>query len=362
MRVGYVYDPIYLEHITGNHPENPARLRAIMEHLQQTDLLRCLVQIPAFPIADHILRLVHTDRMIDRVMNLSRRGGGQIDMDTLVSSRSFDAALYAAGGTIAAAQATLDGQIDAAFALVRPPGHHATPRQSMGFCLFNNVALAAKWAREMAGLDRVAIFDFDVHHGNGTDDAFDGDPSVLFISTHEYPLYPGTGDWRRPTHVRGTDNNINIPLPAETGDQGYAQVLESIVEPAIRRFRPELILVSAGYDGHWSDPLAYLLLSLQSYRAIAESLLALSQEICPGRLVFALEGGYDLDVLAHGVGMTIATLLGLESEDPFGPAGQPETDVTLLIRRLAEWHMLPAPSEGERRVSSSESVSSANSS
>jgi len=340
MSVGYVYHPIYLQHITGNHPESPARLMAIMSHLREAGLLDHLVEIPAIPATIDDVARVHSEQMIALVENLSARGGGRIDLDTLVSRRSFEAALYAAGGTINAVQACLEGRVESCFALVRPPGHHATPRQSMGFCLFNNVAIAARWAREVAGLQRVCIVDFDVHHGNGTDDVFDTDQSVFYVSLHQYPLYPGTGDWRRPTHVRGPYNNLNIPLPSDTGDEGYRRVFSELVEPAIRRFRPDLILVSAGYDAHWSDPLATLQVTLGTYRYISESLLSLSRELCPGRLVFTLEGGYDLDVLAHGVGTTFAALLGLESDDPFGSARHPEAQVDMLIGRLAAWHMI----------------------
>ncbi|MFO7696630.1 MAG: histone deacetylase [Anaerolineae bacterium] len=343
MSVGYVYHPIYLEHITGIHPENPARLVATMEHLRHSGHLHRLVNIPAFPASVQDLERVHSERMITLVANLSARGGGRIDVETLVSRRSYEAALYAAGGTIAAVQSCLDGSVESAFALVRPPGHHATPRQSMGFCLFNNVAIAAKWAQQVAGVGRVCIVDFDVHHGNGTDDLFDTDATVFYVSLHQYPLFPGTGDWRRPTHVRGPDNNLNIPLPAETGDDGYRRIFQALVEPAVQRFRPDLILVSAGYDAHWSDPLATLQLSLSSYRYVTESLLALSRELCPGRLAFTLEGGYDLDVLAHGVETTFAALLGIPSADPFGRAANPEAPVETLIRRLAEWHMIELP-------------------
>lgn len=351
MRVGYVYDPIYLEHITGNHPENPRRLIAIMEHLSRTGLLNNLISIKAQPASIDDLRRVHTEQMISRVANLSARGGGQIDYDTYVSSRSFEAALYAAGGTIAATEAVLQGAADAVFALVRPPGHHATPRQSMGFCLFNNVAIAARWAQEARGIRRIAIVDFDVHHGNGTDDVFDTDPNVLYISTHEYPLFPGTGDWRRPTHVRGPHNNLNIPLPAETDDRGYIQVFRYLVEPALYRFKPELILVSAGYDAHWADPLAWMLLSLKSYRYIAEALRKATQDLTQGRLVLALEGGYHLDVLAHGVATTLRGLMGLPSEDPFGPAPKAGVSVEKLIRRLADWHMIELPPSFDAEIS-----------
>jgi len=166
---------------------------------------------------------------------------------------------------------------------------------------------------------------------------------VLYVSLHQYPLYPGTGDWRRPTHVRGPHNNLNIPLPADTGDSGYCRAFDLLVKPAVRRFRPEMILVSAGYDAHWLDPLAGLCLSLATFRHLTEALMEMSREFCPGCLVFVLEGGYDLDVLSHGVGMTIATLLGRDYVDPFGASPRPEASIDALIQRQAAWHEIDIP-------------------
>jgi len=339
-RVGYVFDPIYLEHRTGNHPESPQRLIAILSLLRETALLDALVPVPAEPATIEDILRVHTPELIRKVRNLARTGGGRIDLDTTVSKRSYEAALYAAGGTIAATRAVLEGDLDAAYALVRPPGHHATPRQAMGFCLFNNLAIAAQWAREMMGVQRIAIIDYDVHHGNGIDDVFDMVPDVFYVSTHQYPLYPGTGDWRRPTHVRGGGHNLNIPLPAETGDEGYRRVFTYLIAPAVRRFRPDIILAAAGYDGHWADPLAWMLLSVNGYRIIADQIRDLARELCNGRLVIALEGGYHLQALAHSVATTFSSLLELPYPDPLGPSHEPEADIDLLIERIADWHLI----------------------
>jgi len=210
----------------------------------------------------------------------------------------------------------------------------------MGFCLFNNLALAAAWALAGGELSRVAIVDFDVHHGNGTTDTFERDPRVLYVSMHQYPFYPGTGHWREIGTGAGEGTCLNIPLPANTGDVGYREAFRRLVEPAVRRFGPELLLVSAGYDAHWADPLSWMLLSLSGYRRVANSLVSLAQELCEGRLVVALEGGYDLTVLAHGVATTFCAMLGLPSRDHLGPAGEPEPSVEGLLGKIARWHGL----------------------
>ncbi|MFN2186861.1 MAG: histone deacetylase, partial [Anaerolineae bacterium] len=223
MATGYVYDPIFLEHDLRGHPENQQRLRQIMSVLQQRGMLERLAHIPAIPITQERLERVHDPRYIEQVRRVAERGGGNLDMDTYVRPASYDAALMAAGGLVEATRAVLDGELDNAFALVRPPGHHALRARGMGFCLFNNVAVAARYALAEQGLDRVLIVDFDVHHGNGTQDEFEGDPAVMYISTHQYPHYPGTGYWNETGSGAGKGSIINVPLGGGVGDEGFAR-------------------------------------------------------------------------------------------------------------------------------------------
>lgn len=339
-RVGYVYHEIYLRHETGHHPENKERLTAILARLESDDLLQRLVAIPARPAGEKEICLVHHAAMLDRIRRLAKSGGGYLDLDTLVSAASYDAAVWAAGGTVAAVEAALTGDIDSAFALVRPPGHHATPTRSMGFCLINNVAIAAAWALATDQAHRIAIVDLDVHHGNGTQEAFAKEPAVLYISLHQYPFYPGTGHWRDTGRGQGEGSCINIPFPPCVGDVGYRQAFDTIVRPALRRFQPDLIMVSAGYDGHWADPLAAMLLSLSGYRYLADALHDLAKSLCGGHLIYVLEGGYHLDVLSRGVATTIASLLQEPYPDTFGPAPEAETPVDDLLRHIAAYHGL----------------------
>src|SRR6266545_4497189 len=265
-RVGYVYDPLYLEHEMPGHPERPDRLRAIMSHLEESDVLAQLVRIEARDASWEELRFAHTESLIEAVAATSGVDRHWFDADTYAVARSYDAALRAAGGTLAATEAVLRGDLDSAFCFVRPPGHHATPDRAMGFCLFNNIAVAAAHALE-EGIERVAIIDIDVHHGNGTQDIFYEDPRVLYFSTHQFPHYPGTGYW------------------TETG--------------------------SGDGDGTTiADPLAQMLLSTRGYYEIASLIREFADELCDGRAVYALEGGYDLTAIAWSARACIDTLLG----------------------------------------------------
>jgi acetoin utilization deacetylase AcuC-like enzyme len=244
-----------------------------------------------------------------------------LDVDTYVVGKSYDAALRAAGGVLAAADAVLDGSVGSAFCLVRPPGHHATPGHAMGFCLFNNVAVAAAHLLEARGLSRIAIVDFDVHHGNGTQDIFYRDGRVLYFSTHQHPYYPGTGNYSETGEGPGKGAIVNVPLPAGCGDEPYLRAYREVCAPAVRRFRPEFILVSAGFDAHFADPLAQMLVSTKGYFQIASLLRELAGELCEGRMVYALEGGYDHTGLAWSVRACIDTLAGNAfAEDPLGPS------------------------------------------
>jgi len=343
MATGYAYDPIYLEHDLQGHPENQQRLKAILRVLEDHGLLPRLTPVVPIPIARERLERVHSSHYIEQVRRVAQSGGGHLDMDTYVRPASCEAALMAAGGLVEATRAVLDGQVANAFALVRPPGHHALRERGMGFCLFNNVAIAARYALAERGLDRVLIVDFDVHHGNGTQDEFEADPGVLYVSTHQYPHYPGTGYWDETGHGAGAGTVINVPLGGGVGDRGFARIMAEIVGPAAWRFQPQLILVSAGYDAHWDDPLAALQLSVGGYTAIAQALKDLAGELCEGRLVFTLEGGYHLRALAYSVLNAFAVLLGdpeWQLVDPLGPSRSSERSIDETLARVKQVHRL----------------------
>jgi acetoin utilization deacetylase AcuC-like enzyme len=341
MDTAYVYHPVYLEHNQPSHPENARRLEHILQTLEEQDILGRLRLLEPRPATEDELLRVHTQRHIASVRQVAERGGGYMDMDTYVSPRSFEAALMAAGGVIGAVDSVLRGDIGNAFALVRPPGHHATAGRAMGFCLFNNIAIAARAALVRDGIERVFITDFDVHHGNGTQDIFADDPDVFYFSTHQYPYYPGTGAMRDIGRGAGGGTVLNVPLPTHVGDQGYARVFSELAWPLAERFKPDLILVSAGYDGHWSDPLAHMNLSLAGYAHLQRELVRMADQLCEGRIVFALEGGYQLDALAYGVSNAFYALLGEDTlVDPLGPSPRPERSLDTLIEDLQDVHYL----------------------
>jgi len=344
MEVGYVYDPIYLKHDTGEHVENAGRLEAIISRLEETGLKQQLTPIKPRIASVEELSLVHQKQHISHIQDVAKKGGGWLDADTVMSPDSYQVALYAAGGAIVATEAVMDGKVNSAFALVRPPGHHATPRQAMGFCLFNNIAVAAEHALTRYKLERILIIDFDVHHGNGTQEIFYDHPGVMYISTHEYPFYPGTGSVEETGRGAAKGATVNIPLPAGCGDNEYLQVFEQIIIPAARRFEPQLILVSAGYDAHWADGIALMQVSVSGFAQMARIIKGLANELCDGRLVFSLEGGYHLGALAASVKATFDTLLGNSgSDDPLGQSPRSFTapKIDRLIRAIKEAHALP---------------------
>jgi len=348
MSVGYVYDPIYLKHDTGQHVENAQRLVAVMTCLEESGLKQQLTYIKPRAATAEEIALVHSPELIAQIQVMAKKGGGWLDSDTVMSADSYQAALYAAGGLLRAAEVVLDGG-GSVFALVRPPGHHATSTQAMGFCLFNNVAIAARYALSKYKLERIAIIDFDVHHGNGTQDIFYDEPRVLYISAHEWPLYPGTGSMEETGSGDGEGTTINIPLPAGSSDTEYLEAFDQVIVPAVRRFAPQLVLVSAGYDPHWSERLAMMEVSVTGFARMTEIIKGLADELCDGRLIFALEGGYPLDALAASVRATFDVLLGNTGiEDPLG---QPQSgfkmrgfeppDITSLIEQIKRLHNLP---------------------
>jgi len=321
MKAGLVYDPIYLEHDTGDHVENSQRLVAAMSYLKETGIKEKLTCLPSRPALLEELEMIHTTEYISYVKSKAEKGGGWLDPDTVMSPKSYEAALYAAGGFMVAVEAVMKGEVDNAFALVRPPGHHAIHDRAKGFCIFNNMAIAAKFALSKFSLNRVLIADFDVHHGNGTQDAFYADPKVLYCSTHEYPFYPGTG-WIDETGTgEGEGTTVNLPMAAGWGDEEYLRAFNEVLVPVALRFQPQLILVSAGFDAHWADQLAMMQVSVKGFAQMVKILKELAAELCQGRLVFTLEGGYNLRVVTSSIKAVFDVLLGnSEIDDPLGKA------------------------------------------
>jgi acetoin utilization deacetylase AcuC-like enzyme len=278
-----VTDPLYLEHRAPGHVECPERVLAILEHLRDRGLLARLTPLPARDATEDEIALVHDRALVALVRQTSERGGGWFDADTYLNDRSYAAAVRAAGGVLAAVEAVRSGRDRTALCLVRPPGHHATPSRGMGFCLFNNVAIAARFIGK-----RVLIVDWDVHHGNGTQDAFWDDPSVAYLSTHRFPFYPGTGR----EVERGRGNIINLPMAADTPRETFLGKFEAAVRQAGREFKPEWVLVSCGFDAYAEDPIGGLNLEPEDYRTMTDVVRSLGAPV-----VSALEGGYSLEGL-----------------------------------------------------------------
>ncbi|NDJ74753.1 MAG: histone deacetylase [Chloroflexi bacterium] len=341
MPTAYNIDERYELHTLSNHPENASRLIAIQDLFDAHDLLTGLLIVPAQPVADEDLLAVHQPEHLTRLRQFAGRSV-MFGPDTYAVPCSYETARLAAGGVRRVVETVLDGEADNGLAAIRPPGHHATPTAAMGFCLLNNIAVGARFARrQYDDVQRVAIVDYDVHHGNGTQDIFYTDPSVLYISLHQSPLYPGTGHINEVGAGTGSGYTLNIPMQAGVGDGGYALMVNEVVIPALRRFEPDLLLVSAGFDAHWSDPLAGMQLSLRGYDYLTRQLIAVAQELCQGRIIFVLEGGYNLQALSNAWVNVAHALLGrADVVDPLGPAHGKETGVQRLCDHLQQLHKL----------------------
>jgi acetoin utilization deacetylase AcuC-like enzyme len=298
--------PACLDHDPGrHHPESPARLRAVLAALDDPEFAR-LERREAPDAAREDLLRVHPRRHVEGILAaVPKTGHIGIDADTVLSPASGEAALRAAGAVVAAVDAVVAKKADNAFCAVRPPGHHAEPQRAMGFCLFNNAAIGALRAREAHGLARVAVVDFDVHHGNGTQEAFEADGTLFYASTHQYPLYPGTGA----ASETGVGNIVNVPLRPMAGSTQFRLGMTQRILPALNAFRPELVIVSAGFDAHRSDPLAQLMLEEADYTWVTEKLLEIADRHAAGRLVATLEGGYDLPALAASAAAHVRVLM-----------------------------------------------------
>ena len=328
MQPAIIYDPAYGEHDTGEHVEAPDRAAAIVAHLEQTDLWSRLELLAPRPATVDDLLTVHTAAYVERVRAASAGGGAWLDPDTFASPRSFEVALLAAGGALEVAAAWERGLT--AFALVRPPGHHAMPDHAMGFCLFDNVAILAR--RLLAdGLERVLILDWDVHHGNGTQAAFYDDPEVLFVSLHQWPFYPGSGWYSETGAGAGEGFTVNVPLPAGSTDGDYLHAFDALIEPIVAQFGPQAVLVSAGQDIHVDDTLGSMCVTEAGFAAMAARAAAMAAP-AGGRLGLVLEGGYNKVASAHAVAAVLRAL----ADDGAAPVGPPSPHGRIVVGRAVE--------------------------
>ena len=306
--LGFATSTRFMDHQTGpHHPERPARIEAIINAVKASGLWDSpdVKHLDFGPADERDLRLVHTDQHIERIRHICEIGGGVLDFqgDTPVGADSFEIAKLSVGCLLRCCDAVMSGEVDRAFSAARPPGHHAEPDRAMGFCLFSNVAIAARYIQKNYGIERVGIVDFDVHHGNGTQAAIEHDPSVLFFSLHQDPrtCYPGSGhDWEIGTG-RGRGYTVNLPFRPGSGDADYHKVLEHRVVPELDEFAPQVLLISAGFDAHHDDPLAQMELSDEFYEVMTRMLVGVANRHCKGRVISALEGGYNLHALGRSV-------------------------------------------------------------
>ncbi|MBI4417306.1 MAG: histone deacetylase [Ignavibacteriales bacterium] len=309
--VGFFYHPHYLKHLTGpGHPERPERLSYLVQHLLKRPVWNSLVHLqPQHARTEHVM-LAHPEQYITEVARACSSGITMLDQDTRICRDSYDVALLAVGAVVEAVEQVVKGKLTSAFCAVRPPGHHAETARAMGFCLFNNAAIAAKYARKSLGVNRVAIVDWDVHHGNGTQEIFYQDPTVLYISLHQYPFYPGTGSETETGNSDGKGLTLNCPMKAGSGEEEYLQAFNTKILPTIGNFKPELLIISAGFDAHRNDPLAGINLTEETFGTMTSLLKDVAEKHTGGKIVSVLEGGYDLNATAKSVEIHLDRMIG----------------------------------------------------
>jgi acetoin utilization deacetylase AcuC-like enzyme len=339
-RTGIVRDERYLNHSMGDyHPERPERLEAIYAMLLEPDMAGKLREVPVRLAEKEELLLIHTPRYVETLAATAGQEYTYLDPDTQTSAGSYEAALLAAGGLCQAISMVISGDLDNAFALVRPPGHHAERSRAMGFCLFNNVAIGARYAQKYLHLERILVVDWDLHHGNGTQHSFEDDPSILYFSAHQYPYYPGTGDFSEAGRGRGKGFTVNVPLPMGCGDGEYVAIFESILRPIALEFSPDLIMVSAGFDTYEGDPLGGMKVTPRGFAAMTRSLMGMASACCSGRVVMTLEGGYNVEGQRDSVREVLKEMAGLALTEIQGlAAGADRQFLDVILRCVREVH------------------------
>jgi acetoin utilization deacetylase AcuC-like enzyme len=314
------------------HPERPERLGVLIDHLGEAS---GLVHLGARHASEDEIALVHTAAHVEETAATAARPHAVLDADTMTSSGSYEAARLAAGALLTCCEAILAGQVENGFALVRPPGHHAERERAMGFCLFNNVAIAAAWLKRQ-GVRRIAIIDWDLHHGNGTQHAFEADPDVLYVSTHQYPFYPGTGAAEEVGVGAGAGRTVNVPCPAGFGDAELVRAFAEAVVPVCRQFAPEFVLVSAGFDPDWRDPLGQLQVTAAGFAAMARACREIAETSAGGRIAAVLEGGYDLHAIVEGVDTVLDVWRGGRAAPPLATGNAARAERVIERVRAAQ--------------------------
>ena len=320
----FFYPEGHQAHFERGHPERPERVERLRQAFQEAGWWEIYPHLDAIPVPSDVLRSVHTPAYLEALQEACSHSA-HLDMDTYTTQASWQIALNAAGGAIGVASAVWQGQAQRGFALSRPPGHHATIDQGMGFCLLNNIALAAEYLIQQQGARRLAIVDLDLHHGNGTQDIFWRRGDVFYLSTHQWPHYPGTGGVDETGGGPGKGFTANFPLPPFSGDQAFTTIMDRLIVPILERFAPQMILVSFGFDVHWRDPLGSLILSAAVYGNLISSLVDFAETQCKGKIALVLEGGYDLDAAAACGQSAVAALLKRPWQDTLGPSPLPES-------------------------------------
>lgn len=332
-KVGIVLDKLYVDHDNGmGHPESQERILAIVDMLKFTKLLDEVVRIEPRDATKEEITLVHTPEYYDKIASTKGRAKVFLDADTSTCPVSFDAALRAAGGMISAIDSVLSAEVDRAFPLVRPPGHHAEADRAMGFCLFNNVAVGAAYLTEVKGLERVLVIDWDIHHGNGTQHIFYDSSKVLYFSTHQYPFYPGTGAAEEAGSGEGEGYTVNVPMTPGMGDSEFIKIFQEILKPIIDQYKPEFILVSAGFDIYFEDPLGGMKVTPEGFAKLTRLLTDEADRVCGGKIIFLLEGGYNLDGLWISTKEVIEELLDKKRTEY--DIGDSKTEVYNLIDNI----------------------------